>query len=501
MKAIVIGSGLSGLTAALTLLRSGHQVEIFEQAEVLGGVTCGYTAAGYTWDYGQLVIEGLDRSEPIGRILEDLGVLDKIDFVPDDREYIFPDFEIRIPETYAGVLWRINRLKELFPEEATGLDRYWKDFTRFTRMMTLARRLEDGGLGTKIAFYLALLPLISKKDWSAERLMAHYFKSEQLKAVFISILADFFTPPSQFMGLGVFALNAEVTFEKRMPVTLARNTEMVRFYTILGGMPALVKTYVDEIQAAGGQLHTACAVTKILVNDGRVQGIVDENGITHPCDIVLASGGAKETLLGLVDEDAFPPEFREHVRSIPLMDSVFMLHLGVDYDPSETLHTVATYFYGSYDIEGEVKRAKNGEYHEGEAGFVVHFPSLRSPQMAPEGRHALTIYTICPEKLPAGDWETNKEKYAEALLGYAEKHIPGLREHVVERHIITPLDLRKVTHLQHHAFGGISPVMNAWKVPHQTPIEGLWFIGAQSESGGGMNNVIPAAYRVARQIR
>jgi len=56
-----------------------------------------------------------------------------------------------------------------------------------------------------------------------------------------------------------------------------------------------------------------------------------------------------------------------------------------------------------------------------------------------------------------------------------------------------------MTHLHHHAFGGIAPVMNAWRVPHQTPVKGLWFIGAQSESGGGVNAVIPAAYRTARK--
>jgi phytoene dehydrogenase-like protein len=36
--------------------------------------------------------------------------------------------------------------------------------------------------------------------------------------------------------------------------------------------------------------------------------------------------------------------------------------------------------------------------------------------------------------------------------------------------------------------------------PHKTPIDGLWFVGAQSESGGGLPNVIPGAYRTAKRI-
>lgn len=37
-------------------------------------------------------------------------------------------------------------------------------------------------------------------------------------------------------------------------------------------------------------------------------------------------------------------------------------------------------------------------------------------------------------------------------------------------------------------------------VPHETPLRGLWFIGAQSESGTGMNNVMHGSWRVARRL-
>lgn len=38
------------------------------------------------------------------------------------------------------------------------------------------------------------------------------------------------------------------------------------------------------------------------------------------------------------------------------------------------------------------------------------------------------------------------------------------------------------------------------RIAHRTPVEGLWFIGAQSESGGGVNSIIPSVYRVAKEI-
>lgn len=65
-------------------------------------------------------------------------------------------------------------------------------------------------------------------------------------------------------------------------------------------------------------------------------------------------------------------------------------------------------------------------------------------------------------------------------------------------HIITPEEFRKVTHLKHHAFGGCAPVMGKKGAPHKTPVRGLWFLGAQSESDAGINNVMEGAWRTVK---
>ena len=499
MRCVVIGSGAAGLTAALRLADAGEEVTVFEQGAHVGGVTQGLEHNGLQWDYGQLNFEGLGKDDPLGETLDKLGILEMVKVLPAHRDYLFPDFELRPPETYAGPKWRIEELKRLFPDEARGLERYWKDYVRFTRLVTLGRRLETGGVAGKAAFYAALLPLLPKVKWTAERLLGHYFRSEKLKAVFVSILADFFTPPSQFQGLGVFALNSEKAYDERVPAHLAKNAECVGLYSIAGGTQALVEAYLERLKQHGSrvQIQVNCAVKLILVEDNHVTGVVDQNDVTYPCERVIASGAAKETLLDLLEPGVLPAEYREKVRKIPLMDSVFMLHLGVDKTWPEVLRCASTYFYGSYDIEGQVKQARARIYHEGAAGFVVHLPTPRTPAT---GKYAMTIYTICPDRLAEGDWERDKDRYAEKLLEYAEMHLPGLREHVVIRVILTPADFRRMTGVGHHAFGGIAPLMGAWKVPHQTPVEGLWFVGAQSESGGGMNAVIPSAYKVVEKV-
>ncbi|MFN2151615.1 MAG: phytoene desaturase family protein [Anaerolineales bacterium] len=504
MKVAIIGSGMSGLIAGATLAKARHRVSIFEQSDQAGGVTASFEKDGYKWELGQLVVEGFGPDEPVGAILEELGVLDKIALSKEDRGYVLPDFAIEKPTEFGGVKWRIDLLKELFPEDASGLDRYWKDYLRFLKIVTLGRKMEKASgltsLLLKARFYATLLPLLRKKDWSAQQLMDDYFNSERLKCVFISILADFFVQPSQFIGLGVFALNHETFYDKREPKLLARDAEQTYFYNVHGGLSTLVDALIERIKHYGGEIITNQPIAQIKIANHRAIGVVNRLGGFIPADVVIASGGAKETFFKLINEAQLPKEFAEQIRGIPLMDSVFMVHLGVDFDPSPYVHGVCTYYYGTYDIEGGVATAKSGQYHEGKDGFVVHIPSLHSPQMAPEGRHALTIYTICPDTLAKGDWDSLKEEYADKLIGYAEKYIPGLAAHTQLRVIMTPADFRKRTHLDHHAFGGIAPIMGKSGAPHKTPIEGLWFVGAQSESGGGLPNVIPGAYRTAKTI-
>jgi phytoene dehydrogenase-like protein len=120
--------------------------------------------------------------------------------------------------------------------------------------------------------------------------------------------------------------------------------------------------------------------------------------------------------------------------------------------------------------------------------------------MAPSGHHAVTIYTIAPNTLKEGAWSERREELADKLVECAERYIPGLRAHTKVRVILTPEDFRSRVHQRRHAFGGIAPVMGQTNPSHRTPIENLWFIGSQSESGGGVMAVMKGARKVANML-
>jgi phytoene dehydrogenase-like protein len=265
---------------------------------------------------------------------------------------------------------------------------------------------------------------------------------------------------------------------------------------------ALVNALGEVVEKYGGKMILNTAIEKIIVEDNKVNGVIAPDGKTYEAEVVIASGGAKELFLELVGKDLLPKEYLEkHISPLFTTESVFMVHLGVDYDPSIHQNGAAlSYYYLTYDVDHGIEYCMEGNYHKGEHGFVVYIPSKHSPEMAPPGHHAVTIYTIAPNFPKNIDWEKDKDRLAEKLLEIAEKLIPGLREHEKTRYIITPNDFRKITHLNKHAFGGTVPHMKVPPPPHETPIEGLWFVGAQSENFGGVTGAMTGAEKVVKQI-
>lgn len=504
MRANIIGTGISGLVAGALLSKSGLEVHLYEQNEDIGGVTGGFHKNGYHWDLGQLILEGLGPGEQAGKVIDELGLRDSLKLIPADRIYDFPDFTIKPPEKYQGIWWRRDFLIRQFPQEKRGIMRYYRYYKRMMEIVSLAKRGEESR-GIKAVFYKAvmyikLLPLMSKAKWSAEQLMDHYFVGREIKAAFTSILADFVVRPEEFQGLGVALVNPEPAFDCRVPLKLSWCGRQPSYSYIDGGCRTLVDLLAGVIRDHGGQIHTKCEVTAIKTFDKKVTGMELADGTVQEGEIVIASGGAKEIFNRLLEPGEMNSGFQEIIDNLPLMESVFMLELGIDIDPSQYLESGVNYFYLNYDISGAVAKLTKGIYHEGKDGFLICHPTLYSPQSAPKGHYAVTIYTVAPNEASGFEWTDKKEIMAEKLLDLAQEKIPEIKKHIVEMEIFTPADFRKLTMQRHHSFGGCAPVMGKKTVPHRTPIEGLWFVGAQSESGAGVNNAVEGAWRVSRMI-
>jgi len=504
MKAIIIGSGMAGLTAGAYLARAGHSVTVYEQFSTPGGVTATISKDGFAWDIGPLLLEGFAAGDKGRVILEELGVSERVKAVREDRGLSLPEFTMWKPQEYEGPYWRRERLKKLFPAESGQLDRYYRFYDVMVGLMSLARRAENArglaALWLKLRMLIDFQQVKGRLNWNGGQLMGHYFKSPVLKTFFLGIVADFVTAPSEFPALGVPAIHLETAFDKRIPAYPGTRSAQTALCYILGGCRTMVDAVADVILQNGGKVVTGATVKKITIENGRVKGVELADGTFEAADLVLASGGMREVFFDLVGKEKLPAELISQVEGNRLMESVLMVQLGIDFDPTPYQPAALCYYYYIHDLEAAVKRLRSGDYHEGKDGLLIYVPSLHSPSMAPSGQYAMTIYTVAPDTLSEGSWNSRREELSDKLVAVAERHIPGLRQHTKTRFILTPEDFRLRTHLKHHSFGGVPPIIGNKPPTHKTPIQGLWFIGAQSESGGGVVNVMTGAKKAVRQI-
>jgi len=490
MKIVIIGAGLGGLTYGALAAKDGHQVEIYDKNSAPGGVVALLEHEGYKFEQGPLLMGDLLEGEPLYEFLKTLDIT--LDTVRADRGIVMPDYEMIRPDEYAGPYWRREKLKALFPEDAAGIDGYYRLYDDMLEIRWLSQQPKT--LANKLRLAMKFLKIRRFASMNADQLTRHFFKSQKISTLLTGIFADFCADPEEIQGLGVVFMNLETAFEKRIPLDKDGKKGYYPGYCyIQGGCQKLPEALADYITARGGKIRYNTVVEKVLVEEGTARGIRLVDGTEIAADMVVGCGAARDFFGKMVGREHLTEEYRQILDTFRPMEAVFMVHLGVDYDPMQYMKNALYYCYGMYDLHEATNKLRTGRYHGGDDGFLIFVPSAHAPEFAPEGRHCVTLYTVAPDTLAEETWEERKEYYADRMIRLAERHLPELRKHITVRKIMTAEDYRAFTHMDKSSFGGVVPIWNQKNPPHVTGIRGLTFVGQQSENAGGVGTVVLGA--------
>ena len=289
MKINIIGAGLGGLTFGALAARDGHTVEIFEKNSVPGGVVALLEHDGYKFEQGPLLIGDMLPGESIYELLFELGI--HLDTVRADRDIIMPDFDMITPKEYQGPYWRRERLKELFPEDSEGIDRYYKFYDDVMHLRYIAT--SKPSIIQKARLALAFMKVKKYTKMNADELTRHFFKSEKICTLFTGIFADFCADPSEAEGLGVVFTNFETAFDKRIPLEKNGKKYYPGYCYIKGGCQKIPEALADYITSHGGKINYNTIVDKVLVEDGNVKGVRLEGGEVITSDVVVGCGAGR----------------------------------------------------------------------------------------------------------------------------------------------------------------------------------------------------------------
>jgi all-trans-retinol 13,14-reductase len=504
--AIVVGSGLGGLTCAAYLCAIGRRTLVLEGHYVAGGNSQAFRrlthGRQYEFDVGLHYIGECGPDGLITQMLNGLGLAERVVFRPLDPDGYstlhFPDHKFRVPASWDRYR---SRLLRTFPAESESLGAVVDELRTVADQ---GRRFQRGELS------LEELAASAREfmRWGLRpvtELFAEHGLSQQAAAVLLGEQGDYAVRPS------------------RTPTALAAGLTdhyMRGAFYPEGGGQAMAGRLVEAIRAYGGEVRTRTPVRRIRVEKDRAVGVSlerTEQEIDAP--IVVSNADLKRTVLELVGEEHFAPATVERVRDFRMSLPLFAVYVGLDVDlVAEGLPNTNHWLWRTYDIEGLYEQMENGHLPDDNLTYVT-VTSLRDPRsrhIAPAGHTNLQVMTLVPheyalwnvERGPAEggryhrdpEYRRRKTRLVEELLESAETVVPGLREHARWKEAATPVTQERFTHSTGGTSYGIESAtdqMGPARMGYGTDVEGLYLCGASTPAGHGIANVMFSGLRAA----
>jgi phytoene dehydrogenase-like protein len=518
---IIIGAGHNGLIAAFYLAKAGLKPIVVERRDVVGGAAVtGDIAPGYRGPVLAHATGPLRAGIVRDMELERRGV----SFVrPDPRlAAVSPDGPALVFST--DVRRTADAIRPISPTDA---DRYPDFCATLARLGAFVGRLVDRmppavdpatagewwelvrtgrhfrALGRTDGFRLLRWAPMAAAD-----LVAEWFDSDLLQAA-VAARGVYGT------ALGPWSAGSGAVLLMQAAIDDAPGGSSV---AVAGGPGALTAALADAAREAGAAVHTGVAVARIATVNGRVAGVVLDDGREMPARAVISNATPRGTFLGLLDPADLDPGFLTKARNIRCPGTVAKVNLALGGLPVFTgldstalagrIHVGPSIDY----LERAFDAWKYGEL-PAEPYLDVTVPSVRDSSLAPAGRHVMSVVAqFVPYSLSGGrQWDRVREELAALVVRTLARYAPGMEGLVEHAQVIAPPDLEREYGLTGgHIFHGepsldqlftMRPILG-W-ARYDTPIEGLYLCGAGTHGGLGITGAQGrnAARRVAREVK
>lgn len=394
--AVVIGSGLAGLTCANMLARDGNSVLLLEQHHQLGGLAAWFKRKG-----GHIFDVSL-HGFPVGMIKT-------------CRKYWSPEI--------AGMIVQLKGIRFDNPQFSftTTFDR--EDFTRILQeQFKIPLENIEGFFNTArdMNYY-------DDQTMTIRELFEKFFPGRN------DIVRMLMEPITYANGstLDDPAISYGIVFSNFMSKGV---------YTVQGGTDQFIGKMRDELIKNGVDIRTKCPVEKIVIEDGKVSGVI-ANGKKVKCRAVVSNGNLKTTVHKLVGDEHFSGSFIEEARKVRLNNSSCQVYIGIK--KGEKIDHIGDLIFTSVAEKFDSKEICSRNITS--RTFSIYYP---------ETRPGSNMYSIVSStnanyedwaSLSEEQYRTSKTELIESTLDALEKYIPGVRGKIDYVEAATPKTFQRYT--------------------------------------------------------
>ncbi len=309
-EALIIGSGIGGLSTAIILAKLGYKVSVIEKNNKPGGLMRSYKRNGIECPVGVHYIGSMDDGQTLRRIFDYLGVTSKIPIERMGKDgiidrYLFNDFEFDLPE---GIDAFEHNLKEKFPQDSSQITK-------------IIDRLRIASEKMHTLYFLYSTINGTPNDTSLHEMtspIGDFLRELKCSPGLISVLGV----TSGWIGV---PLNECPAFFHNM--TLA--SYLLSSWRLKCSGTDMAEAFASRLKELGGNIILNDEVKNILVDNRIIKGVELNSGLTINAPLVIAAVHPK-MMINLLPQGAVKPAYIKRISKLVDTDGVFSVHLGVD---------------------------------------------------------------------------------------------------------------------------------------------------------------------------
>ena len=404
-KALVIGAGFAGLSAASFLAKKGWSVTIIEKNEMPGGRARKFEAEGFTFDMGPSWYWMPDVFEKyfgsFGKKVSDFYQLQRLD--PSYRVY-FEKATWDLPANYEALK---NLFESIEPGAANALDSFLAE----------AKYKYEVGVGK-----LVYQPSISITEFIDYELIKGVFKLDVFQSMKTHIARYFKHPYIQFL------MEFPVLFLGALPENTPALYSLMNYADIKGGtwypefgMYSIVDGMVKVAKSLGVEFKLGEEVMHVVVENGTANKVVtsvNNTGVenNYSFDVLIGAGDYHHIETNLL-EKKYQSYSKKYWDSRVLAPSSLLFYVGLNKKLNGVTHH-SLFFDTDFSVHGN--EIYNNPMWPSNPLFYASVPSVTDASLAPVGCENLFLLIPIAAGLE-GDTAEIREKYFDILMDRLEK--------------------------------------------------------------------------------
>jgi len=497
--AVIIGSGLGGLSCAAAFARQGFKPLVLEQHYQAGGYATTFKRrGGFVFDVS-LHSTTIGERNGIHNLIPGFPEIKDVEFIPYKHLYrvIYPDYDLNVPAK--NLKGYIAKLSEIFPDEKQGIEGLFEDMMGLTGDINKYSSAEGSIDMTRFPSEFPYLFKCFNKTWGD--LVNMWINNPKLRTIVSSLWGYYGLPPSKLACI-YYVLPTMGYLQEGGCYPLGRSQK-------------ISSSMVKFIEERGGKVMLQTRVEKILIEGHSAYGVKVEGGKEYTGKVVVSNANTYDTFHNMMNEEEHLKSYLARMDSFTASLSSFQVFLGLNKDLiGEIGIKDAEIFYETgYDIEADYKANLKADVENAGFGLMLYDNVYKG--YSPEGKNTVNILTLQGfehwRKYEADYWKGNKAEYfaekermADVLIKRVEKTLlPGLSKAVEVKEIGTPLtNVRFTGNYRGAIYGWDQTLENSppRRLAQRTPIKNLYLSGAWTTPGAGYSAVLSSGLQCFAEI-